>query len=80
MLAYLVAVGALLLRWRLVWVLIVGRLALPSLPLRLIPMPILWRLLMPVLRRWRSSVLLWRVLLLAGRWLLILRQCRQAPQ
>ncbi len=80
MATYLVAVRALLLRWRLVGVvLVVGLLALAGGTLLLVAVPVLWRRLVPVLRRWRSPVLLWRVLL-ARRRLLILQGCRHALQ
>ncbi len=75
--ADLAAIGALLLRWCLVGVLVVGLLALAGSTLLLVAVPVLWRRLVPVLRRWRPSVLLWRVLL-ARRWLLILHICRNA--
>lgn len=81
-LAHLVAVGALLLRWRLVGVLVVGLLALAGGPLLLIPVPVLWRGLVPILWWRRSSVLLRWVLLLmllAGRRLLILHNLGNAP-
>lgn len=76
---HLVAVGVLLLRWRLVGVLVlvVWLLALLRGPLRLVAMPILWWRLRPILGRWRSLILLWRVLLLMRRRrrLLILHSC-----